>query len=78
MKNKISRQEGRRRYSHLMQTAESARSLLLRMAFSSMDAWTWGENRIDRRRTQVIRPGGKLDSFCRYYPGLADASTRLP
>ncbi len=32
-----------------------------------MDAWTWDEDRIDRCCTHVIRPDGKLDSFCRYY-----------
>ncbi len=40
-----------------------------------MDAWTWDEDRIDRCCTHVIRPDGKLDSFCRYYSGFAD--TRL-
>ena len=29
-----------------------------------MDAWTWDEDRIDRCCTHVIRPDGKLDSFC--------------
>jgi 7,8-dihydro-6-hydroxymethylpterin dimethyltransferase len=38
-----------------------------------MDAWTWDEDRIDRCCTHVIRPDGKLDSFCRYYSGFADA-----
>jgi uncharacterized radical SAM superfamily Fe-S cluster-containing enzyme len=32
-----------------------------------MDAWTWDQDRIDRCCTHVIRPDGKLDSFCRYY-----------
>ncbi len=32
-----------------------------------MDAWTYDEDRIDRCCTHVIRPDGKLDSFCRYY-----------
>jgi uncharacterized radical SAM superfamily Fe-S cluster-containing enzyme len=32
-----------------------------------MDALTWDEDRIDRCCTHVIRPDGKLDSFCRYY-----------
>jgi uncharacterized radical SAM superfamily Fe-S cluster-containing enzyme len=40
-----------------------------------MDAWTWDEDRIDRCCTHVIRPDGKLDSFCRYYSGFADART---
>lgn len=34
-----------------------------------MDAWSWDEDRIDRCCTHVIRPDGKLDSFCRYYAG---------
>jgi uncharacterized radical SAM superfamily Fe-S cluster-containing enzyme len=37
-----------------------------------MDAWTWDEDRIDRCCTHVIRPDGKLDSFCRYYSRFAD------
>lgn len=37
-----------------------------------MDALTWDEDRIDRCCTHVIRPDGKLDSFCRYYSGFAD------
>ncbi len=32
-----------------------------------MDAATWDDDRIDRCCTHVIRPDGKLDSFCRYY-----------
>jgi uncharacterized radical SAM superfamily Fe-S cluster-containing enzyme len=32
-----------------------------------MDSETWDEDRIDRCCTHVIRPDGKLDSFCRYY-----------
>lgn len=32
-----------------------------------MDVHTWDEDRIDRCCTHVIRPDGKLDSFCRYY-----------
>ncbi len=38
-----------------------------------MDAWTWDEDRIDRCCTHVIRPDGKLDSFCRYYSGFPGA-----
>jgi hypothetical protein len=38
-----------------------------------MDAWTWDQDRIDRCCTHVIRPDGKLDSFCRYYSGFPDA-----
>jgi hypothetical protein len=34
-----------------------------------MDAESWDEDRIDRCCTHVIRPDGKLDSFCRYYSG---------
>lgn len=36
-----------------------------------MDAWSWDEDRIDRCCTHVIRPDGKLDSFCRYYAGFS-------
>ena len=32
-----------------------------------MDGRTWDEDRVDRCCTHVIRPDGKLDSFCRYY-----------
>lgn len=32
-----------------------------------MDAWTYDQDRIDRCCTHVIRPDGKLDSFCHYY-----------
>ena len=35
-----------------------------------MDVWSWDEDRIDRCCTHVIRPDGKLDSFCRYYSGF--------
>lgn len=37
-----------------------------------MDARSWDEDRVDRCCTHVIRPDGKLDSFCRYYSGFAD------
>jgi uncharacterized radical SAM superfamily Fe-S cluster-containing enzyme len=37
-----------------------------------MDAMSWDEDRIDRCCTHVIRPDGKLDSFCRYYSGFED------
>jgi uncharacterized radical SAM superfamily Fe-S cluster-containing enzyme len=40
-----------------------------------MDAGTWDEDRIDRCCTHVIRPDGKLDSFCRYYAGFAASKT---
>jgi hypothetical protein len=36
-----------------------------------MDLNTWDEDRIDRCCTHVIRPDGRLDSFCRYYAGLS-------
>ncbi|MEW6161227.1 MAG: radical SAM protein, partial [Verrucomicrobiota bacterium] len=39
-----------------------------------MDAWSWDQDRIDRCCTHVIRPDGKLDSFCRYYSGFSDAN----
>ncbi|HEU0009853.1 MAG TPA: radical SAM protein [Verrucomicrobiae bacterium] len=35
-----------------------------------MDAYTWDQDRIDRCCTHVIRPDGRLDSFCRYYSGF--------
>ncbi|MFT5121442.1 MAG: putative radical SAM superfamily Fe-S cluster-containing enzyme [Candidatus Omnitrophota bacterium] len=38
-----------------------------------MDASTWDQDRIVRCCTHVIRPDGKLDSFCRYYSGFPDA-----
>jgi hypothetical protein len=38
-----------------------------------MDAQTWDEDRIDRCCTHVIRPDGKLDSFCRYYSGFTNS-----
>jgi uncharacterized radical SAM superfamily Fe-S cluster-containing enzyme len=37
-----------------------------------MDAGTWDDDRIDRCCTHVIRPDGRLDSFCRYYSGFSD------
>ncbi len=40
-----------------------------------MDAHSWDEDRIDRCCTHVIRPDGKLDSFCRYYSGFADCAS---
>jgi hypothetical protein len=43
-----------------------------------MDAWTWDQDRIDRCCTHVIRPDGALDSFCRYYAGLAQRSNGRP
>ena len=41
-----------------------------------MDAATWDEDRIDRCCTHVIRPDGKLDSFCRYYSGFAGCNPK--
>jgi uncharacterized radical SAM superfamily Fe-S cluster-containing enzyme len=41
-----------------------------------MDAATWDQDRIDRCCTHVIRPDGKLDSFCRYYSGFADCKSK--
>lgn len=43
-----------------------------------MDAWTWDQDRIDRCCTHVIRPDGRLDSFCRYYSGFPDARAGAP
>ncbi len=42
-----------------------------------MDAWTWDQDRIDRCCTHVIRPDGRLDSFCRYYSGFPDTRVGL-
>jgi 7,8-dihydro-6-hydroxymethylpterin dimethyltransferase len=42
-----------------------------------MDAFSWDEDRIDRCCTHVIRPDGKLDSFCRYYSGFPDTKPAL-
>ncbi len=58
----------------LLKTLERTRSMAFRLMVKPfMDAWTWDEDRIDRCCTHVIRPDGKLDSFCRYYSGFADA-----
>jgi hypothetical protein len=58
----------------LLKTLERTRSMAFRLMVKPfMDAWTWDEDRIDRCCTQVIRPDGKLDSFCRYYSGFPDA-----
>lgn len=57
----------------LLRTLERTRSMAFRiMVKPFMDAWTWDEDRIDRCCTHVIRPDGRLDSFCRYYSGFAD------
>jgi 7,8-dihydro-6-hydroxymethylpterin dimethyltransferase len=58
----------------LLKTLERTRSMAFRLMIKPfMDAWTWDEDRIDRCCTHVIRPDGKLDSFCRYYSGFPDA-----
>ena len=55
----------------LLKTLERTRSMAFRLMVKPfMDAWTWDEDRIDRCCTHVIRPDGKLDSFCRYYSGF--------
>lgn len=57
----------------LLKTMERTRSMAFRiMVKPFMDAWTWDEDRIDRCCTHVIRPDGKLDSFCRYYSGFGE------
>jgi hypothetical protein len=58
---------------HLMQGMEKTKGMAFRLFIKPfMDAWTWDEDRIDRCCTHVIRPDGKLDSFCRYYSGFPD------
>ena len=58
----------------LLKETELKASMTFRiMVKPFMDAWTWDQDRIDRCCTHVIRPDGKLDSFCRYYSGFADA-----
>ncbi|HEY2572763.1 MAG TPA: radical SAM protein, partial [Verrucomicrobiaceae bacterium] len=60
----------------LLKVMERSRSMAFRMVVKPfMDAWTWDEDRIDRCCTHVIRPDGKLDSFCRYYFGEAGETT---
>lgn len=57
----------------LLKTLERTRSMAFRLMVKPfMDAWTWDEDRVDRCCTHVIRPDGKLDSFCRYYSGFPD------
>ncbi|HRQ88652.1 MAG TPA: radical SAM protein [Bacteroidia bacterium] len=41
-----------------------------------MDGEDWDEDRIDRCCTHVIRPDGRLDSFCRYYRNGGAAAWR--
>jgi 7,8-dihydro-6-hydroxymethylpterin dimethyltransferase len=53
---------------HLMKRMEAKESNAFRIFIKPfMDERTWDEDRIDRCCTHVIRPDGKLDSFCRYY-----------
>jgi 7,8-dihydro-6-hydroxymethylpterin dimethyltransferase len=62
----------------LLHTLEKTRSMAFRLMVKPfMDAWTWDEDRIDRCCTHVIRPDGKLDSFCRYYSGFPDTRAAL-
>lgn len=62
----------------LLKTLEATRSMAFRLMVKPfMDAWTWDEDRIDRCCTHVIRPDGKLDSFCRYYSGFPDTKAAL-
>lgn len=62
----------------LLKTLEQTRSMAFRLMVKPfMDAWTWDEDRIDRCCTHVIRPDGKLDSFCRYYSGFPDTKDAL-
>lgn len=62
----------------LLKTLEQTRSMAFRiMVKPFMDAWTWDEDRIDRCCTHVIRPDGKLDSFCRYYSGFPDVKEAM-
>jgi 7,8-dihydro-6-hydroxymethylpterin dimethyltransferase len=57
----------------LLHTLEHTRSMAFRLMVKPfMDAWTWDEDRIDRCCTHVIRPDGRLDSFCRYYSPWRD------
>lgn len=57
----------------LLKSMELRRSVAFRiMVKPFMDAWSWDDDRTDRCCTHVIRPDGKLDSFCRYYSGFPD------
>jgi uncharacterized radical SAM superfamily Fe-S cluster-containing enzyme len=63
----------------LLKTLEVKSSMTFRiMVKPFMDAWTWDQDRIDRCCTHVIRPDGKLDSFCRYYSGFSDCLSTPP
>src|SRR5205807_9685159 len=56
---------------HLLKSFELDESNTFRLFIKPfMDAMTWDQDRIDRCCTHVIRPDGKLDSFCRYYSGF--------
>ncbi len=60
---------------HLLKKLELKSSMAFRIMIKPfMDAWTWDQDRIDRCCTHVIRPDGKLDSFCRYYSGFPEVN----
>ncbi len=60
----------------LMKSLEVKESNAFRLFIKPfMDERTWDEDRIDRCCTHVIRPDGKLDSFCRYYYGSVTESS---
>lgn len=57
---------------HLLKSLELQGSVAFRIFIKPfMDAYTWDEDRIARCCTHVIKPDGKLDSFCRYYSGFS-------
>jgi len=59
---------------HLLKQFEMDASHTFRIFIKPfMDAWSWDQDRIDRCCTHVIRPDGKLDSFCRYYSGFSES-----
>lgn len=63
----------------LLKNIELKSSMAFRLFIKPfMDAWTWDQDRIDRCCTHVIRPDGKLDSFCRYYSGFVDCKPAPP
>jgi hypothetical protein len=63
----------------LLKTLELKASMTFRLMVKPfMDAWTWDQDRIDRCCTHVIRPDGRLDSFCRYYSGFPDCRSSTP
>jgi len=62
----------------LLNRLEKTRGMAFRLIVKPfMDAWTWDQDRIDRCCTHVIRPDGKLDSFCHYYSGFPHAQAAL-